>query len=771
MATTTVRRPLTRIATLKLTSEATAVKELKTLHLKREELPRALAGLYSSSPTKARTFTKAVIANWKTAAQAADESRALFGWAHQAGKAQRRMLIRAMNQKAHGIEVVDNLSELSREDARVVMKEYFTEGGRVEDVAEWLRACGEYLRKQGALTESDTDLIGLIKKGVQAVKQGLKTVGDALKSAAKSLADTIKKVVNWTAAQLRDLVVGLINAGRRVGEILAEAVKQGLGALAKFIRAVLEAGRRVAEVVEWAARQSLNTLKGAIQALKAAGKHLADILLGAVEKGAALVNALVKGLIQIGEQLASVLSAMTGAALGAVRLVTDALLKAGRTLFEIVDTAVKHALAGVSNIVQALLQLGRSVAQILGELAPKLTPFMLRPVVNGLLAAGRKLGEIVSAAATRGLDVLQRVAQAAVGLTRRIGEVLGGIANATVGAIAAVVNGILAAGQKLAAIVLEMKRFVGAQFRKLVQGLYQAVKKVGAILIEFARDTVSTIRMVLEGLLAVGVSLAAAITSIVTDVAEGFRKGFFQGLIALAKSPAMIMLEALKCAGSVAALAFAALLDVLGGHRPLTAEEKKQARRIFGTAIDLERVKVAVASLPADLINAVNGGRPFTTMYVLNFASWKKIEMKTLIHELGHVWQAVQAGPVYMLQALHAQMKEGDDAYKVTNEMLRDNGNRLEKFNREQQAVIAEEYWFNVWGHEVYPDKRAVSSRGLDTSLLEPYALRFKGATSPLTSRAIALASSVKPAASATATATAPRLRLTVPLTRIPVRR
>jgi hypothetical protein len=558
-----------RFAKLKLASEASAAKEVKSLHLKKDELPKALAGLYASSPAKARTFTKGVVANWKTPAQATEESRPVFGWALKAGKAQRRMLIHAM-AKSHGIAVVDNVGELSRGEARTVMKEYFAEGGHIGDVLEWMRACGEYLRQQNAAGDSDTDLLGLIKKGVNAVKQGLKTVGDALKAAAKSLGDAIRSVVNWTAAQLRDFVIGLLNAGRRVAEILGEALKQGTAALDKFVRALLDAGRRLAEILR------------------------------------------------------------------------------------------------------------------------------------------------------------------------------------------------------------EAKRFAAAQLKRVVHAAYRAIARVGAILVEFARDTLGTIRMVLEGLLAAGVTLAAAIRAIVIEVAEGFRKGFLQGLIALGKAPGKIMLEALKLGGSIAALAFAALLDLFGGHRPLSAEEKKQARRVFGTKIDLDRVKVAVKSLPADLINAVNGGRPFTTMYILNFASWKKIEMKTLIHELGHVWQAAQSGPIYMLQALHAQMKHGDAAYNVTNDMLRANAGRLEKFNREQQAVIAEEYWFNVWGHEVYPNRSAVSSRNLDTALLEPYAARFRGETPKPPVIRVTTRATAALAAAAAASATAPKPPATPRLTtvlRIPVRR
>lgn len=47
-------------------------------------------------------------------------------------------------------------------------------------------------------------------------------------------------------------------------------------------------------------------------------------------------------------------------------------------------------------------------------------------------------------------------------------------------------------------------------------------------------------------------------------------------------------------------------------------------------------------------------------------------------------------GTVYMIQALEAQL--GKEGYTVTDAMLRERGNDLKKFNREQQAVIAEEF-------------------------------------------------------------------------------
>jgi len=731
-----------RFKNLTLANEKAAVAEIKTLRLAPSELPKVMAGLHSAEPAKANVFTRGVVANWRTKEQAVDEGHALFGWAHKAGKTQRLSLIREMNRAKQGIHVVDNISELSKTDARAVMKEYFSEGGRMDDVAEWFRACGEYIRNEGAVGENETDdIFGKIWKGVKkavgAVVQAVKTVADAIASAAKSLVSVIKDVVSWTAAKLKDLVIGLVKAGKKVAEILGAALQHSASALTKFVRAVMDAGRAVADVVAWAATQAINTVKTTLQALKAAGKAVFQIVQGAIQKGAAIVNAMVKGLIAIGESVKNLVLSVGNAALSAIKLVTDALIKAGKTIFEIINTAIQNTLAAVSKFVQSLVQLGRSVAQILGEVVLKVTPLFLRPVIKGLMDAGRKVGDIMSAAIAKGGEFLKRVTEAVVGFTGKVVDAIAAVAKSTVNAMKVAFDGMVAAGRKFADMIKEVVKFTGTQLRNLVQALYTATKKLGELLVAFAKNTVSAIRTVLEGLFAAGVTLGNAIKAIVTDVVEGFRKGFFQGLIAMGKAAGKIMLEALKFTGAVAALAFSALLEVFGGHRPLTALETKHAKRVFGTSIDLTRIKVAEKSLPSDFINAVNGGRPFTTMYILNFASWKKVEMKTLIHEIAHVWQAVQVGPIYMLEALHAQFKDGADAYKVTNPMLTANNGNLGKFNREQQAVIAEEYWFNVWGTEIYPDrsKAPSSGRNLDTALLKPYAVQFAGKPKATTAR------------------------------------
>ena len=122
---------------------------------------------------------------------------------------------------------------------------------------------------------------------------------------------------------------------------------------------------------------------------------------------------------------------------------------------------------------------------------------------------------------------------------------------------------------------------------------------------------------------------------------------------------------------------------------------------MFGNSIDLDKVRLAVMSLPVDLIQLVNNERPFTTMYLINFASWNKLSPETLIHEMTHVWQGVTAGPIYMVEAIESQLSSEGYNYgyddSTTGEggqpELAAAGGNFNAFNREQQAQIVMHYY------------------------------------------------------------------------------
>jgi hypothetical protein len=160
-----------------------------------------------------------------------------------------------------------------------------------------------------------------------------------------------------------------------------------------------------------------------------------------------------------------------------------------------------------------------------------------------------------------------------------------------------------------------------------------------------------------------------------------------------------------------------------GAYRALTSIERTEASGVFGASIDLDKVKLAVKSLPVDLVETLNGGRTFTTMYLINFASWDKISLDTLIHELTHVWQGLQEGPVYMVEALEAQLigagynygyDETADGKQFGNggegELAAAGGN-LAAFNPEQQAQVIMHY-----------HARKTAAPPFDVTAWQPYA-------------------------------------------------
>ncbi len=364
---------------------------------------------------------------------------------------------------------------------------------------------------------------------------------------------------------------------------------------------------------------------------------------------------------------------------------------------EVAGKVVDAAKNMINTVADALKAAGKSLAHVVEE-AAKWTAGKLADVVHALINAGKTVAALLAEAVKLGLDTMEKFVKAVLAAGRTILSVLEWAAGKTMNVVNAVMKALLAAGRKVADVLAQAIKLASHALKQVVQALYKLGKKVGEILVSVASAAVSITRTVLEGLFAIGVQLVDAVAAICTNVVAQFRKGFFQGLIALGKVPLEIIKAAAKAGGALLGLALAVIMEVFGGHRPLNAEETKEARKVFGWSIPLERVKLAVASVPADVVNWINGNRTVTTMYVINFASWVNIDqnMHTLIHELTHVWQATTVGPVYMVEAICSQL--AGRGYNVTDaDLARANGD-FNKLEREQQAVVVENYWWGRFG-------------------------------------------------------------------------
>jgi hypothetical protein len=236
---------------------------------------------------------------------------------------------------------------------------------------------------------------------------------------------------------------------------------------------------------------------------------------------------------------------------------------------------------------------------------------------------------------------------------------------------------------------------VGRTAQALVE-VVAAVFEAGVVFRDFIAATAAHPEDVLENLMAAakayGKTLKEMVSAAIEQALEDMKKRTVDALRELGYTALEVLNAAAEIGGGALATVFTILLQWFGEYRSLTPEEKADAANVFGRSVDLDKVHVAVLSLPVDLIQKVNSERPFTTMYLLNFASWAEVTRETLIHEITHVWQGLIAGPIYMLEALHAQFfGEGYDYGGVTG--LENAGGDFSKFNREQQAAIVEDYF------------------------------------------------------------------------------
>ena len=611
---------------------------MHAVHFSRENIQQVLQVSEGSSIKELGLTSQAILLR----SQAGDfeEAFELASWSAKAKPTSRKAVVKSFLISKQAPLLVHQMARLKRNEAADMMKDYFTEGGAIKDVAEWLTTAGQIL-KTGMVPDDTDGIWGWVKdtagKVVDVVKDAINTVADAIKTAGKNLAEAIATVANWTQNKVSDFVEAVIAAGKSVSEILAEAVKKGTTALNKFIQAVIEAGKRGIDVLNWAVNQIESTLKTALSKLEA------------------LLGSFTSLLFEIAKLATSKLFA-----------VVKALLSAGKRVLDFVARLDRIAMEIAKKIVQEIKRIGRTVREIMTAVINK-SRYIARIVIDGLRSLGTSVFNILKEVVNRTIAELR--------------PLLGALKDLMV---------------SLGAVLSELAKFAAAQVRKLMTALRAIWTVVREVLEAIAIKTAAVIKTLLTALLGTAIHLSQVVGTILQNVRAAFREGLIKGLIEIGKSAITLMKEALKISLSVAAILFGIILEIFGSHRGLTASERAEAEKVFGVSIDLDRVKITDASLAADFVMWMNKNRPFVTMYVINYKSGASLSMDVLIHELTHIWQAVNSGGVYMIEALHSQFF--GKGYNLSEADIRNANGNILKLEREQQAVLVQEFWKGEFG-------------------------------------------------------------------------
>jgi hypothetical protein len=660
-----------------------------------KQVALAVAAAWRHSPENTTALASGLLDGGLAREKTLANSHKLIEWAAELTPKQhaaRRAVLRAYKETGCELLLAHQMASLSPAKTKLFAKDYVAEGLSATGLAEWFRLAGKTVRERSAAgrpkktrgraasPKKSKGLVGEVTLMIEGTDAKLAAVAKNLAAATEHHEELFGAVVNDIANrainEVADFIEILEKTGRPLPQILGVAADHGSLVLKKFVHGALDAGHEMAPIIEWAVVLPAETVKSVLQALIDLGKRLSEIVALAAHKGPAAARVVAQNLSEIGQTVGAVLAAAASQSPAILEAVVQGVLDAGRPL--------RDMLAAVANM----------------------TPELARGTVHALLQVGRKCQEILEAVILESASVVREVVAALLAAGRKPTEILEFLIRQSPETARVLLSALLRSGQSLASLLKEGLKLTRFGFQSLLRAMIGAGIAKGEILMAVATSLPEATRTTLEGLLQIGLRLTEAVRSILTDVQESYRKGFIEALVALGLSPLEILKAADETGPAALFQAVTVFFEIWGGYRNLNDPERREAEIIFGSSIDLNRVKIASGTIPSEVATWINARTPFTTMYLLNFAKADSDRddqnfLATLIHELVHVWQGVQSGPIYLFQSVCAPLRAvtGSEpagrgaAHRYTVAALERNKGDLRQFNPEQQAAIVEDFW------------------------------------------------------------------------------
>jgi phage-related protein len=683
-------------------------------------------------------------------------------------------------------------------------------GDRVEDAVDTIGEAVETV--VDAVIEAGEAIADVIGEVVSWTVEQIGDFIEALLEAGRSIGEILASAITEGLSALGRFVEALVDLGRSVVEILDEALDAIGGAMVDVVRFLVRAGQAAVDVLAWAAGKVLGVLGDAVRGILAAGKSVVDFLVEVAQAAIGLLSDAIRGLLEIGRTLVGLLQDMLEVALDVLEAFLKAAFELGLTIAEFVGEVVKQTYKLAADVIKAALAAGVAIAELLGEVVAhgyfvirkiingiieatgpigEVLDWALSAVedfvgdiwhatLTALRYAEAAISDALDWALEQGIEVFESVMRAweSVGeslldayrwakeatlagadllfetigeITVRIGNsvtyVLGYLEDDFLPGVAKFVKGLLDAGYAIADLVV---RVVGRTVGVIAEA-FRAALDVGVtltvLLVETVKNPAAARENAMRAIRGIGQSLEDVFQA-VNEAVEETLEDVVAALHAIGEAVRDILDAVVEVSLGLLGVVIAQLMNMLASFRPLTANERADARTVFGDSLDLDEVFVCQEDLTNEIIFGVQSlfeddPRAFVTFNIINFDVDEGITRHTMIHELTHVWQAFATGPLYLSEAIHAQVPilggEGynygyaEDASLITlpidhvgntdtfpigstiglngEAALNAAGGDFEAFNREQQGQIAMHFFVRT----------QLMSPPMDATAWEPY--------------------------------------------------
>ncbi len=654
-----------------------------------------------------------------------------------------------------------------------------------------VNALGQVLQ---ALLDIGRSVVQILGDALTAAASILASTVRALLAIGRTIGGLIADVITGRASLLDALTQALRDIGNTVTDLLDEATATIAGAVRAIAASLARIGATIVELAEWAADAAIDFGRQVVAALLDIGNTIVDLVTAVAQRSLRVMQTVVDGFFAIGRTFVQLVLDVVDVAADLLARVIEAAFALGTTILEFVGATLATTYALAKRLTEAALKAGAALGELLVAAAEG-TYFVLRRTVFGVLEAVGLRGvmewaleqleagvsavfrEVVLAVRfageqlTRVLDwvvdqseqafeavvdawesvgedlvdlyewasglaasvastVWERIGRATVRLHNSVSYVLNYLENDFLPGVRRFVGGLLAAGYAVGDLLARVLARGVQLVAEVVLELLEAGVTIATLLAEAALDPGSAVDRLLEGLREAEQTWAdimAAADQAGDDVAAEVARAAER----LGEALDEMLDAAWEVGGGLFGLIVAELLNSLATYRPLTAAERTEAARVFGTSIDLDLVSISQESLDNTIIFEVQaafqrlGGdaasaRAFVTGTLINMRADEGITMETLIHELTHVWQNFETGPMYLSEAIHAQVTDPDAYnYGYDDATTGDGGEDdlaaaagdFEVFNREQQGQIMEHFYRRSF----------VESPSLDATQWQPY--------------------------------------------------
>lgn len=612
-----------------------------------------------------------------------------------------KTVLRAIDQL--GRQLSEFVSWLASKTFSVIKK-------AVEALIEIGKSIGNILEKALAFGFS------LVKGFVQALLEIGKTIGEILVTAItrpSALFDTIIKsfmdlgrtlgnIIDNVVSAGINLVREVVNAAVRIGTAIIEFTKYlataALDVATKVLDGLLQAGKTLVDVITTIASHAINAVKKVVQAFLNLGKTMLNLVKDVLNIGMNLLKQVLKAAFELGKTILEFTRTLVEFTYKTAARLIDAALQIGKTVAEILDSVagatyyifrkivngILQALGPVGAVLDWLISRGEDLASALWREAILACRFVKKSISEVLTWAaqqtmsvfekiiqlvenvGAAVTEIIDWAITIGDEMLEQLA----GMWERLGNsviyALNYLEKDFIPGVAKFIKGALNAGFKLAKLVAWT---VGKAFEvvlEVVRGALAAGVTLAQLIVETAIHPDQAMDNLMKAARQLGQTMKQIVQSVV-DAGEAFLDEFIRAMVSIGEDIVQMLEGILEVAGGLLDTAVFILMEMLNSFRHLTAAERADATLIFGDIIDFNNVYIATESPTNSIIFGIQDfftgnpqSRAFVTGNLINFdADDGAIRRSSLIHEMTHVWQNQNVGPVYMAHAIASQFGAG----------------------------------------------------------------------------------------------------------------